>query len=79
MKNVPFHVVYSHRSRPHNLQIKSNQTKVEEVGGLKLKDPLTLELDQEKGTLKITSRTFEMVNDNISKKEKFRIFVMMWT
>ena len=77
MENVAFHIVYPDRNRPHNLEIKRIDGKVGKYSDLELKDPVTLTLDQEKGNLWLTSRTFEMFSNNISKQEHFRIIVFM--
>ena len=49
------------------------------MSGLELKDSVTLTIDQEKGNLWLTSRTFEMFSNNINKQEHFRIFIAMIT
>ena len=77
MKNVAFFIVGPYKPTPHNLKIKRIDSEVENESGLELKDPVTLTLDQEKGNLWLTSRTFEMFNNNISKQEHFRIIVFM--
>jgi hypothetical protein len=46
---------------------------------LKLNEPVTLSLDQEKGTLEISSRKFLLVNKNIKKDENYRVIVLMVT
>ena len=75
--NVAFHIVYPDLNTPFNLEIKRIDSEVGNDSGLELKDPVTLTLDQEKGNLWLTSRTFEMFSNNISKQEHFRIFVGM--
>jgi hypothetical protein len=46
---------------------------------LKLNEPVTLSLDQEKGTLEISSRKFLLVNKNIKKDENYRVMVELYT
>ncbi len=79
MKNVAFHIVHPYSNRPYNLEIKRIDSEVGNESGLELKDPVTLTIDQEKGTLRLTSRTFEMFNNNINLQEHFRIFVGMYS
>ena len=79
MEKVAFHIVYPSWNMPHNLEIKRIDGEVGYMSGLGLKDPVTLTLDQEKGNLWLTSRTFEMFSNNINKQEHFRIFIAMIT
>ncbi len=67
MENVAFHIVYPYENRPYNLEIKRIDGEVGNESGLELKDSVTMTIDQEKGNLWLTSRTFEMFSNNIDK------------